>query len=88
MDYDLPTDFPAIAPFLSDIDTSGGRGKIYYRLDESREVLDQAVQFVQAGFPSATSFAPSQAFVATWENVGAYEEVTGNSEPSKKVRRF
>uniref|UniRef100_A0A2K6PXP4 Nidogen-2 n=1 Tax=Rhinopithecus roxellana TaxID=61622 RepID=A0A2K6PXP4_RHIRO len=26
VDYDFPTDFPAIAPFLADIDTSHGRG--------------------------------------------------------------
>ncbi|XP_042303784.1 nidogen-2-like [Sceloporus undulatus] len=87
VDDDLPTDFPAIAPFLSDIDTSGGKGKIYYRLDESRDVLDQATQMIQAGFPSATDFTPQHAFIATWNNVGAYEEVTRNSEPSKQVRR-
>uniref|UniRef100_A0A8D2IXY9 Nidogen 2 n=1 Tax=Varanus komodoensis TaxID=61221 RepID=A0A8D2IXY9_VARKO len=88
VDDDFPTDFPAIAPFLSDIDTSGGRGKIYYRLDESREVLDRAARLVQAGFPSATDFVPDHAFIATWENVGAYEEVTRNLEPSKQRNTF
>ncbi|XP_048340635.1 LOW QUALITY PROTEIN: nidogen-2 [Sphaerodactylus townsendi] len=32
------------ASFLADIDTSFGRGKIYYRQDESQEVLEQARQ--------------------------------------------
>ncbi|KAL8168681.1 UNVERIFIED_CONTAM: hypothetical protein K2H54_010864 [Gekko kuhli] len=82
VDDDFPTDFPAIAPFLADIDTSGGRGKIYYREDDSREVLDQAARLIWAGFPDAADFVPRHAFVATWENVGAYEEVTRNSEPS------
>ncbi|XP_053113683.1 nidogen-2 [Hemicordylus capensis] len=88
VDDDLPTDFPVIAPFLSDIDTSGGRGKIYYRLDNSGKVLDRATQLIQAGFPSATNFAPHNTFVATWENVGAYEEVTRNSEPSTQRNTF
>ncbi|KAG6928660.1 nidogen 2, partial [Chelydra serpentina] len=88
VDDDFPTDFPAIAPFLSDIDTSGGRGKIYYREDESIEVLGQAARLIHAGFPSAAAFAPTHAFVATWENVGAYEEVSRNSEPSKKLNTF
>lgn len=87
VDDDLPTDFPAIAPFLSDIDTSEGKGNIYYRQDDSREVLDRAAQLIQAGFPGVGNFLPHHTFVATWENVGAYEEVTRNSEPSKQVRR-
>uniref|UniRef100_A0A8C5NJS9 Nidogen 2 n=1 Tax=Junco hyemalis TaxID=40217 RepID=A0A8C5NJS9_JUNHY len=31
VDDDFPTDFPVIAPFLADLDTSGDRGNIYYR---------------------------------------------------------
>ncbi|XP_054827904.1 nidogen-2 [Eublepharis macularius] len=88
VDDDFPTDFPAIAPFLADIDTSGGKGKIYYRQDESREVLDQAARLIEAGFPSAAGFVPRHAFVATWENVGAYEEVTRNAEPSRQCNTF
>uniref|UniRef100_A0A8C9UTS2 Nidogen-2 n=1 Tax=Spermophilus dauricus TaxID=99837 RepID=A0A8C9UTS2_SPEDA len=30
VDDDFPTDFPAIAPFLADIDTSHGRGRVLY----------------------------------------------------------
>ncbi|XP_039176835.1 nidogen-2 isoform X2 [Crotalus tigris] len=88
VDDDFPTDFPAVAPFLSDIDTSRGRGKIYYRLDDSRDVLEQAAQFIQAGFPTATNFVPHQTFIVTWEDVGAYEEVTRNSAPSKQRNTF
>ncbi|XP_074852310.1 nidogen-2 [Carettochelys insculpta] len=88
VDDDFPTDFPAIAPFLSDIDTSRGRGKIYYREEESPEVLAQAARLVHAGFPGAAAFAPTRAFIATWENVGAYEEVPGSAEPSGKLNTF
>uniref|UniRef100_A0A8U7NHW7 Nidogen 2 n=1 Tax=Corvus moneduloides TaxID=1196302 RepID=A0A8U7NHW7_CORMO len=38
VDDDFPTDFPVIAPFLADLDTSGDRGNIYYRQDDSRDV--------------------------------------------------
>uniref|UniRef100_A0A8C4HXW9 Nidogen 2a (osteonidogen) n=1 Tax=Dicentrarchus labrax TaxID=13489 RepID=A0A8C4HXW9_DICLA len=31
VDDGFPTDFPVVAPFLADIDTSGGQGQIYYR---------------------------------------------------------
>ncbi|XP_075782312.1 nidogen-2 [Pelodiscus sinensis] len=86
VDDDFPTDFPAIAPFLSDIDTSGGRGKVFYREEESPEVLAQAAGLVQAAFPGA--FSPTRAFIATWEDVGAYEEVSGNAAPSEKLNTF
>nr|XP_003227637.2 PREDICTED: nidogen-2 [Anolis carolinensis] len=88
VDDDFPTDFPAVAPFLADIDTSDGKGRIYYRLDESKAVLDQAVRLIRAGFPAASNFDPQYAFIATWDNVGAYEEVARNAEPSKQRNTF
>uniref|UniRef100_A0A8U7NHR9 Nidogen 2 n=1 Tax=Corvus moneduloides TaxID=1196302 RepID=A0A8U7NHR9_CORMO len=89
VDDDFPTDFPVIAPFLADLDTSGDRGNIYYRQDDSRDVLEQAVGYIQAGFPrSAGSFVPTNAFIATWEDVGAYQELSQDTEPSLKLNTF
>ncbi|KAM8808003.1 nidogen-2 [Eudromia elegans] len=89
VDDDFPTDFPAIAPFLADLDTTGGRGNIYYRQDDSSDVLDRAAGYVRAGFPKAApSFAPTDAFLATWEDVGAYEELPPGTEPSRKLNTF
>ncbi|NXI40667.1 NID2 protein, partial [Galbula dea] len=86
VDDDFPTDFPVIAPFLADLDTSGDRGNIYYRQDDSPDVLDQAAGYIQAGFPHTVgSFVPTNAFIATWEDVGAYQEHT---ELSKKLNTF
>lgn len=86
VDDDFPTDFPAIAPFLADIDTSRGRGRILYRQDTSPAVLGLATRYVRAGFPSsAASFTPTHAFLATWEQVGAYEEVKRGVPPSEEV---
>ncbi|KAJ7422821.1 nidogen 2 [Willisornis vidua] len=89
VDDDFPTDFPVIAPFLADLDTSGDRGNIYYRQDDSPDVLDQAVGYIQAGFPrTAGSFVPTNAFIATWEDVGAYQELSQDTEPSTKLNTF
>eukprot|EP00070_Physeter_catodon_P014016 XP_023971081.1 nidogen-2 isoform X2 [Physeter catodon] len=89
VDDDFPTDFPAIAPFLADIDTSHGRGRVFYREDTSPAVLGLAARYVRAGFPrSGAHFAPTHAFLATWEQVGAYEEATRWAPPSGELNTF
>ncbi|XP_077370479.1 uncharacterized protein nid2a [Festucalex cinctus] len=88
VDDGFPTDFPAVAPFLADMDTSGGRGQIYYRVTETPGVLNRVAQEVQQGFPDA-KFTPTHAVVATWENVAAYEGPTRSSGgASNKVNTF
>lgn len=87
VDDGFPTDFPAIAPFLSDLDTSNGKGKIFYRQDTTYEILGRAAQEVRRGFPQA-AFYPTTVFLVTWENVGAYEEVTRLSGPSNRFNTF
>ncbi|KAL2789922.1 nidogen-2 precursor [Daubentonia madagascariensis] len=89
VDDDFPTDFPAIAPFLADIDTSHGRGRVLYREDTSPAVRGLAARYVRAGFPrSAAHFNPTHVFLATWEQVGAYEEVTRGAPPSGELNTF
>ncbi|XP_044201283.1 nidogen-2 isoform X8 [Thunnus albacares] len=88
VDDGFPTDFPVVAPFLADIDTSdekGQRGQIYYRVTEIPSVLNKVAQEVHRGFPDA-KFTPTHAVVATWENVAAYEERTTGR--SNKVNTF
>ncbi|KAM9327748.1 nidogen-2 isoform 2-T2 [Pholidichthys leucotaenia] len=86
VDDGFPTDFPAVAPFLADIDTSKGQGQIYYRVTETPGVLNRVAQEVHRGFPDA-KFAPTHAVVATWENVAAYEEQSRDG-PSNKLNTF
>ncbi|XP_023579486.1 nidogen-2 isoform X1 [Octodon degus] len=89
VDDDFPTDFPAIAPFLADIDTSQGRGRVLFREDTSPAVLRLAASYVRTGFPrSAAGFIPTHAFLATWERVGAYEEVRRGAQPSGELNTF
>uniref|UniRef100_A0AAQ6A9T9 Nidogen 2a (osteonidogen) n=1 Tax=Amphiprion ocellaris TaxID=80972 RepID=A0AAQ6A9T9_AMPOC len=84
VDDGFPTDFPVVAPFLADIDTSGGRGQIYYRVTETPNVLNREVH---RGFPDA-KFTPTHAVVATWENVAAYEEQSRTAGPSNRFNTF
>ncbi|XP_069568837.1 nidogen-2 isoform X4 [Brachyistius frenatus] len=86
VDDGFPTDFPAVAPFLADIDTSGGRGQIYYRVTDTPGVLNRVGQEVRRGFPDS-DFTPTHAVVATWEDVAAYEEQS-RTGPSNKVNTF
>ncbi|XP_059183657.1 nidogen-2 [Centropristis striata] len=87
VDDGFPTDFPVVAPFLADLDTSGGRGQIYYRVTETPSVLNRVAQEVHRGFPD-DKFTPTHAVVATWENVAAYEQQTRTSGASNKVNTF
>ncbi|XP_065807893.1 nidogen-2 [Labrus bergylta] len=87
VDDGFPTDFPAVAPFLADVDTSGGRGQIYYRVTETPSVLNKVAQEVHRGFPDS-KFTPTHVVVATWENVAAYEEQSRHTGPSNKVNTF
>ncbi|KAM6893502.1 nidogen-2 [Xenentodon cancila] len=87
VDDGFPTDFPVVAPFLADIDTSRGRGQIYYRVTETPSVLNRVAQEVHRGFPDA-KFTPTHAVVATWENVAAYEDQSREAVSSNKVNTF
>uniref|UniRef100_A0AAY4AKV7 Nidogen-2 n=1 Tax=Denticeps clupeoides TaxID=299321 RepID=A0AAY4AKV7_9TELE len=87
VDDGFPTDFPVIAPFLADLDTSGGQGEIYYRQTESPGILNRVASEVNQGFPDAR-FNPTHAFIATWDNVGAYEEASRHAGPSGKRNTF
>ena len=84
VDDGFPTDFPVIAPFLADIDTSNGRGAIYYRVTETPSVLNRVAQEVHRGFPDG-GFTPTHVVIATWEDVAAYEEGTRGNGPSNRV---
>lgn len=85
VDDGFPTEFPVIAPFLVDLDTSGGRGAIFYRQTETPGVLNRIATEVQRGFPGS-KFTPTHAVITTWENVGAYEEVTRHTQSPQPVR--
>jgi len=85
VDDGFPTDFPVVAPFLADLDTSGGRGHIYYRLTETPSVLNRISQVRLSARPSAClpvclSVCLSQLYAhilssSTYEPGGAWRSV-------------
>lgn len=69
----FPLSFSAIAPFLTDISSGHGKGSVFYRVEESIDVLNRASEMVQQGFTGST-FKSSHTVIATWDNVACEED--------------
>ncbi|XP_058612238.1 nidogen-2 [Onychostoma macrolepis] len=69
----FPLSFSAIAPFLTDISSGRGKGSVFYRAEESLDVLIRASEMVQQGF-TGSAFKSSHTVIATWDNVACEEE--------------
>ncbi|XP_019274485.2 nidogen-1 [Panthera pardus] len=80
----FPPTFGVVAPFLADLDTTDGFGKVYYREDLSPSVTRLAAECVQRGFPEI-SFQPSSAVVVTWESVAPYQGPS--KDPAQEGKR-
>lgn len=80
----FPPTFGVVAPFLADLDTTDGFGKVYYREDLSPSVTRLAAECVQRGFPEI-SFQPSSAVVVTWESVAPYQGPSKDPAQEGKV---
>ncbi|RXN01624.1 Nidogen-1 [Acipenser ruthenus] len=81
----FPTSFGSIAPFLADLDTSDGVGRVYFREVSNPETLLLAAEHINRGFPEDDEFNPTHTFIATWEDVAAHQETRrGDFLDSKK----
>uniref|UniRef100_A0A8B9TUN5 Nidogen 1 n=1 Tax=Anas platyrhynchos TaxID=8839 RepID=A0A8B9TUN5_ANAPL len=80
----FPVSFGAIAPFMADLDTTDGRGNVYYREDSSSEVLKLASDYIKRGFPE-TTFEPSSVVIVTWKLVAPYQGP--GEDPSLEEKR-
>lgn len=80
----FPPTFGAVAPFLADLDTTDGLGKVYYREDFSPSVTQLAAECVQRGFPEA-SFQPKSVVVVTWDSVAPYQGPSEDPAQEDKV---
>ena len=72
---EFPLDYPIIAILYSDVDCRGS-GTIWYRSVNDANLLQRAKNEVQVSFASARNFNPTELFIATWDQVGYYEEKT------------
>jgi hypothetical protein len=66
-----------IAPFWIDISIKAG-GDIYYREVNQLSVIDQIVNNIKQGFPSAQNFVPVWTFMATWDQVSFFGSTNTN----------
>uniref|UniRef100_A0A8C7AV30 Nidogen 1 n=1 Tax=Neovison vison TaxID=452646 RepID=A0A8C7AV30_NEOVI len=83
----FPPTFGAVAPFLADLDTTDGLGKVYYREDLSPSVTQLAAECVQRGFPEVP-FQPSSVVVVTWESVAPYQGPSKDPDQEGKRNTF
>ncbi|XP_017054240.1 nidogen [Drosophila ficusphila] len=74
----FPLEYPSIAAFYSNVDTSNSDEGTSISLFETREqeVLDKASSLVRYGFSSQPDFEAHQVIVATWRNVGYFDSKT------------
>lgn len=83
----FPVSFGAIAPFMADLDTTDGRGNVYYREDSSSEVLKLASDYIKRGFPE-TTFEPSSVVIVTWKLVAPYQGPGEDPSLEEKVNVY
>ncbi|XP_078048195.1 nidogen isoform X3 [Augochlora pura] len=69
----FPLDDPVIAPLYTHVDTRGS-GRVYYGETDSPEVLARAGGMVRHAFKDAADFMPTHVFLATWLDVGYFNE--------------
>lgn len=65
----MPVGFKMIAALLGDLDNSNGQGNVYFRQDNSPEVLSRAGELIKRAFPGDSGIAPLLAVIVTWENM-------------------
>ena len=78
MPQQFPTGAAAIAPFWTDIDTSGGRGNVFYRSTTDSSLLNRAGQIINTAFVGA-AFAPQILYIMTWFRVGFFGQIATNT---------
>ncbi|KAH8272873.1 hypothetical protein KR018_006184 [Drosophila ironensis] len=74
----FPLEYPSIAAFYSNVDTSNSGEDTSISLFETKDVstLDKATALVRYAFSSQPEFEARQVIVATWRNVGYFDSKT------------
>lgn len=80
----FPNNFPIIAPFWADFDTSCGLGNVYYRQTTSILIRSKASSDIQSMFCFVSYFFPSLVVIVTWDR-GEYYSCSSNI--GNKVKR-
>lgn len=72
---EIDLQYPAIAPFYSNVDTTDANetSSISYFKSYDPEILNRASNYVKLAFDEASDFQATSVFIATWANVGHYQ---------------
>ncbi|XP_059616809.1 nidogen [Phlebotomus argentipes] len=72
----FPIEYPAIAPFYSNVDTSVANEttQIAYYVTHDPQVLYRATDVIRNGFTNTIDFEARSLFVATWQSVGHFDQ--------------
>ena len=73
--FPLSGDLTLIAPFWADVDARG-TGTIWHKEANDPQLLARARDEIQAAFVDQNSFVPTQLFIATWDDVGYFNNHT------------
>ncbi|XP_011138379.1 nidogen-2 isoform X2 [Harpegnathos saltator] len=69
----FPLDDPVISPLYTHVDTRAS-GTVYWRETDSAEILARTGGLVRSAFKDAAEFVPTHVFLATWLDVGYYNQ--------------
>ena len=64
-----------VAPFWADVDTRG-TGEVYYRETNDTLLLSNVTLEIRRDFENFTDFTPTTLFIATWDEVGYFDNNT------------
>lgn len=82
----MPSNFKMIAALLGNLDNSDGQGKVYFRQDNSPDILSRAAGHIKQAFPRDEEVKPTNALIVTWENMAAHMTSRRGDELDVKVR--
>ena len=77
----LPTPFsltnqPLVAPFWGDVDTRSS-GEVSYQQSNDQALLTEVGMEIRRSFVNSRGFFPTSLFIATWNDVGYYDNHAG-----------
>ncbi|KAH1019720.1 hypothetical protein HUJ04_009502 [Dendroctonus ponderosae] len=73
INMEFPLDYPIIAPFYSNVDTSAA-GTVSYYETQNPHLLNRATENVHENFLDDVDFEARSLFIATWNRVGYFNQ--------------
>nr|CAI5831592.1 unnamed protein product [Callosobruchus analis] len=73
INMEFPLEYPIIAPFYSNVDTTRAGSVIYYETDDP-ELLGRATENAHEFFLNYGDFQATSLFVVTWKDVGYFDQ--------------